>query len=44
MTWSRSARVLVTDAVWAEQALEGAALALEDLDDLVGELVDVGGD
>ena len=25
-----------------EQAVEGAALALEDLDDLVGELVDVG--
>src|SRR3954470_1504077 len=26
-----------------EEALEGAALALEDLDDLVGQLVDVGG-
>ena len=42
MTWSRLASVLVTEAVCDEQALQGAALALEDRDDLVGELVDVG--
>ena len=35
ITWSLSASVLVSDAVCAQQAVDRAALALEDLDDLV---------
>ena len=42
MTASLSASELVSEATWFEQALDGAALALEDLDDLEGDPVDVG--
>ena len=41
MTASRSARELVSDADVRQQALDGAALALEHLDDLEGQPVHV---
>ena len=41
MTASLSARESVSEATWREQALHRAALALEDLDDLEGQPVDV---
>ncbi len=42
ISWSRSASVLVSEAVWLISCPIGAALTLEHLDEVQGELVDLG--